>query len=270
MGERIMAMAASFDPHRFRSTAEHYRAGRPDYSPRLIRRVAALGGLTPAGRVLDLGCGPGLLAFAFAPLAAEVTAIDPEPEMLAAVAEGPGNVRPVQGSSFDLSPRLGRFRLVVMGRSFHWMERAETLRRLDEMVEPGGPVALFSTRQPDLPENAWVDEFKALRRRFEPDDPAHPRRRSGWVPHEAVLLDSPFNRLETASVIERREIAAETLVHRALSQSGTAPLRLGEARAREYTAAIEALAARQARRGMIAEVVESHALLGFRPGEEPT
>ena len=265
-----MAAAASFDPRRFRSTAEHYRAGRPDYSPRLIARVASLSGLTQAARVLDLGCGPGLLAFAFAPLAAEVTAIDPEPEMLAAVAQGPSNIRLVQGSSYDLSPALGRFRLVVMGRSFHWMDRAETLRRLDEMIEPGGPVVLFSTNQPDVPDNAWVEEFRALRRQFAPNDPSHPRLQPGWVHHEAVLLASPFGRLETASVIERREVSVDALAHRALSTSSSAPARLGEARARDFAAAVEAMAARHATRGMIAEVVESRALLGFRPGEEPT
>src|SRR5215472_284873 len=147
-GEQIMAEAELFQPRRFRSAAQHYLAGRPAYSPRLIRHVAQFTGLTTNNRVLDLGCGPGMLAGAFAPLAGEVIAVDPEPEMLR-IAEtefgGIWRISFVHGSSFDLSPALGYFRLVTMGRSFQWMDRVETLRRLDKLIEPGGTVALFNS-----------------------------------------------------------------------------------------------------------------------------
>ncbi len=139
--------------------------------------------------MLDLGCGPGLLSAAFAPFADQVVAVDPEPEMLAAVAKlAIPNLQSVRGSSFDLGPALGRFRLVTMGRSFHWMDRADTLRRLDALLKPSGAVALFDTSHPDLPINAWAAEFRALRRGYE-DDADHPRRTSGWLPHEAILLE---------------------------------------------------------------------------------
>src|SRR5271165_1053766 len=81
-GEQIMAEAELFQPRRFRTAARHYLAGRSAYSPRLIGHVAQLTGLATEDRVLDLGCGPGMLAGAFAPLAGEVVAMDPEPEML--------------------------------------------------------------------------------------------------------------------------------------------------------------------------------------------
>ena len=63
-----MADAAVFQPHRFRTAARHYLAGRPAYAPRLIRLVADLLRLSERDRLLDLGCGPGVLAgatFAF-------------------------------------------------------------------------------------------------------------------------------------------------------------------------------------------------------------
>src|SRR6516162_11522159 len=70
-GEQIMADAQLFQPRRFRSAAAHYLAGRPAYAPRLIGHVARFVGLGLDDRVLDLGCGPGVLAGAFAPLAGE-------------------------------------------------------------------------------------------------------------------------------------------------------------------------------------------------------
>src|SRR3954462_2167706 len=71
-GERIMAEGMFFEPHRFRSAARHYLSGRLAYAPRLIRLVAHLTDLTASDRVLDLGCGPRMLAGAFTPLVREV------------------------------------------------------------------------------------------------------------------------------------------------------------------------------------------------------
>lgn len=81
-----------------------------------------------------------------APYVAEVVGMDPEPEMLAegaahAAARGVRNVRWVAGGDRDLDRLrgdLGLFRVVTMGRSFHWMDRPATLRALDGMIERGG------------------------------------------------------------------------------------------------------------------------------------
>jgi SAM-dependent methyltransferase len=260
----------SLEPRRYRFAAAHYRAGRPDYAPLLIRRVARLAGISSRSRVLDLGCGPGLLAVAFAPFVAEVVAMDPEPEMLARVTEqAVSNVTPRQGSSYDLGSELGLFRLTTMGRSFHWMDRAETLRRLDELIEPGGTVALFQTHHPELPENAWAEEFRALCRRYADDEWRGARHRGpGWIRHEAVLLQSPFSHLEAAALVERRAVPANSLVDRVFSMSSTSPELLGD-KVEAVTEEIMAFAGTRAVDGMLTEVVESHALIAFRPGEEP-
>jgi ubiquinone/menaquinone biosynthesis C-methylase UbiE len=124
------------------------------------------------------------LARAFAPFTSEVLGIDPEPEMLRlAERDAPANVRFLEGSSYGLGPDLGMFRLVTMGRSFHWMDRVDTLRRLDRMIEPGGAVALFGDKHPELPENAWRQAFQNLVGRYAADDPhRHQRHRPGRGP----------------------------------------------------------------------------------------
>jgi tRNA/tmRNA/rRNA uracil-C5-methylase (TrmA/RlmC/RlmD family) len=118
---------------RFQSTAEYYIQYRPRYPQALINAVAELLALDGRRRLLDLGCGPGFLALAFAPWFEAVVGMDPEPEMLAAAeaeARAAGITRAlVLGGSEDLGPHLGRFRLVTMGRSFHWMDRDRTLVR---------------------------------------------------------------------------------------------------------------------------------------------
>jgi ubiquinone/menaquinone biosynthesis C-methylase UbiE len=250
------------DPTRYRTASAHYERGRVPYSPALIRRVAELTGLGAGHRVLDLGCGPGPLARRFAPLVAEVVAMDPTPEMLAearTLAAGIANIRFVAGSSYDIGPELGSFRLVVMGRSFHWMDRVDTLKRLDRMIEPSGAVALFFDSAPAIPANAWRKVWNDIRARYEPAAGPH-ERDSDWIRHEAVLLESPFAHLENIGVIERRAVDVETLVQRALSMGSTSPSHLGE-KMGDMVAEI-----RTALGDVREEVVETSALVAWRAG----
>jgi SAM-dependent methyltransferase len=263
-----MSMVIAFEPRRFESAAQYYLEGRPRYADRLIRRVADLLGLCGIQKLLDLGTGPGQLAIAFAPYVGEVTAIDPEPEMLRIAAEQASKsgvrLNLLEGNSYTLDGSLGLFELVTIGRAFHWMDRARTLQALEKLIRPVGAVALFSTRHPGVPENRWLKDYDALVDSYgEADSPRRLRRSADWVPHEAVLLDSSFPELERIGVIERRLTPLEQLVRRALSFSISSPGRIG-ARAKELAGAIRAILAPHAVDGMIREVVESEALLAFR------
>jgi SAM-dependent methyltransferase len=248
---------------RFRSTVPHYLAGRLRYPRPLIAAVACALGLEGNGRVLDLGCGPGFLALAFAPFVAEVVAMDPEPDMLAAAREAAagaaGRFTFILAGSAALGPHLGRFDLVTMGRSFHWMDRERTLLALDALVEPAGGVALFADGHPDAPENAWHAAWRAARERFAERDPRLEQR-----DHESVLARSPFSRIRRLADRYRRQASVDELVARALSTSTTSPEVLGAARA-DFEAAIRAAVAPYAAGGMVGELIEAEALLATRP-----
>lgn len=256
------------NPGRFRAAARHYLRGRPLYAPALIRRVAQLCGLNSTSRVLDLGCGPGMLALAFAPLVGEVIGIDPEPEMLRVARAEAARVGPRvecrEGSSADLGPDLGVFRMVAIGRAFHWMERQETLARLDRIVEPEGAVVLFGDDHPKVPDNRWAEAFDQVIDHYLGSDPTRAAWGApGWVRHEAVLLDSPFCRLERVAVIERRATPVEHLVDRALSYSRAWQSPDG-GRAEDLAGAVRQALAAFARAGVVTEVVETGALIASR------
>ena len=248
---------------RFRSTVAHYIAGRLRYPPALIAAVAGALGLAGEGRVLDLGCGPGFLAIAFAPFVAHVIAMDPEPGMLAAAREAargqPGRFTFVLGGSEDLVPELGRFSLVTMGRSFHWMDREKTLAQLDRMVEPKGGVALFRDRHPEAPQNAWCTAWRAIRDRYAEADPRHHAR-----DHERVLRQSAFADIRRLTERVERRASVDELVARSLSQSTTSPERLGAAQA-DFEAELRATLAPYVVDGAVTELVEAEALLATRP-----
>ena len=161
----------------------------------------------------------------------EVVGVDPEPEMLKRAASEAAQAgvcaQWVQGSSYDLSDALGRFQLVTMGRSFHWMDRVETLKRLEQLVNPDGAIVLIKDAHPEVPDNAWHKTFKEVTDRYANDDVAR-QIRATWLSHEAVLLDSPFRDLESVSVVTRHTTSVDTLVQRASSMSSTARSRLGD------------------------------------------
>jgi SAM-dependent methyltransferase len=267
-----MANDVPFFPDRFKSAAEFYLSGRPAYPKLLIKRVAQAAGLNHSHQVLDLGTGPGLLAVNFAPYAGGVAAVDPSSEMLAAAAENARreNVRIkfLQGSSFDLTPEFlgpdfARLRLVSIGRAFHWMDRAATLKTLDKIVEPDGVIALFSDSYPDVPENSWLKEFDEIIDGYSTGDPAKPLTR-GALKHEAVLLESRFSALETISVIEKRKTPVERFVDRALSFGATWHGRPGS-RLEDLPNEVRERLEKYAVNGVISEVTEGKALIARRP-----
>ncbi len=265
------AMTVPFEPHRFRSTVPYYVRYRVPYPNRLIAFVAERLGLERASHVLDLGCGPGQLAIAFARLGSTVTAIDPEPSMLAAAREGAAAARvslqTIEGSSYDLTPTLGPFRLVTLGRSFHWMDRDATLAVLDRMIERGGAIALFGDKRMETRGADWRALLERLREEFVPARATERRERKRTEePDEVVLLRSAFPSLERHGVIVTRRLGADDIVGRAYASSTTSPAALGERRPAFEQALREGLAG-LAPTGEFSEIVEVTALIARRSAD---
>jgi SAM-dependent methyltransferase len=261
-------MDSPLPQRRFRSAAKYYLSGRPPYPLLLIRRVVELCALNATHLMLDLGCGPGQLAIAFAPYVREVTALDPEPEMLEIASKnavsGDFKIKFVQGGSYSLGVHFGRFQAVTIGRAFHWMDRVATLNLLDTMIESNGAVVLFDDRHPKVPENSWCSSYEKVIDRYAEGDIERQKRRSpDWLRHEAILLASPFHQLERISIIERRLTEVKRFTDRALSLSITSRERLG-AKADDLTSEIRELMSSFALQGVVAEVVESTALIARR------
>jgi ubiquinone/menaquinone biosynthesis C-methylase UbiE len=265
-------MDAPYEPRRFASTVAYYQRYRLAYPGRLIARVAQLCGLRPGDPVLDLGAGTGMLAVEFARLGMAVTAMDPEPGMLAAceaAARAAGVTLTLrQGGSYDLTPDAGPFKLVTMGRSFHWMDRAATLRMLERIVVPDGGVALFHDAHPPVAENAWFKLLREVQDRFGRDQEAHIKeRRGGHSRYEPFLFASAFTQLDGLSVTIRQTLTTDDLIGRAFSMSTCSREKLGP-RAEEFADALSVALRELSPDGTFAEVAELVALLARRPQKD--
>jgi SAM-dependent methyltransferase len=188
----------------YEGTAWYYSRYRPVYPPSLVKILRENFKLDGTGRLLDLGCGPGPVAIALAHLFDEVLAMDPDDGMRA---EGEriaherriANIEWRFGGSKDLSPALGAFRLVTMGNSFHWMDRARTLDALYELVANGGGIAVVGEGAPipRPPMTPWRAAINTVFKRY------FPNRQSPWEQpdptpeerHEAYINRSRFEDL---------------------------------------------------------------------------
>ncbi len=263
-----MSQVRPYDPHRFQSAAGFYHH-RLFYPDRLIRRVIALTGLAPGEAVLDLGTGPGLLAVPFAAAGMAVTGADPEPLMLDAAAEAAQaanvTVSLWQGGSYELTPQMGPYQLVTIGRAFHWMDRAATLDMLDRIIAPGGAVALFHDAHPDVPENRWFRTLREISDRYSRDTGHVAERKVGaHRRYEPYLFASAFSQLDGLSVTSRTEITLDEMVGRGYSMSTCTPARLGDRQA-AFESDLRAALTPFATDGKFIEIAEMVAMVARRP-----
>ena len=183
----------------FAGTAWHYARYRPGYPKALFADLVARFHLDGTGRLLDLGCGTGQLTLPLAEHVAAAIGMDPEPEMLTeaarqAQAAHVTNVTWAQGSSDDLPGELGHFRLVTMGRSFHWMDREQLLAALDGMVDDDGGLVIANDSCLVRPTTTWQQAIEDIQHRFLPPDCqiSSPNLAHAHEPHMAILARSSF------------------------------------------------------------------------------
>lgn len=199
----------------FRGTAWHYARYRKPYPAELFELLRSRFALD---RVLDVAAGTGLAALPLAALAAEVVALDVEPEMLAELeANAPANVTTVVGRAEEIDESLGLFTLATIARAFHWLDRDEVLRRLHR-VSPG--LAIFGS---DAPSGEPWDAVAELAARYVGDR----RPRHSGETWAEVVARSPYRTPDELELEADWVWTADEVVGHTLSLSWASPALLG-------------------------------------------
>jgi SAM-dependent methyltransferase len=215
---------------RYDSTVPFYARYREPYPASFFREVARSQGLDGGQRLIDIGCGPGLLAVGFAPYVRSCVGVDVETEMLAAArveaARGGVRLELIQARIEDLPADIGTFDAVTIGRALHWFDRDEALAVLERIVAENGWIAICGTRAFGAAVHHWDGKFHEIRRAWSSD----PDESRYHIDFEEWFRGSRFRKIEDVEVIESHQVTIPDLIGRALSISTTSPEVLGDRR----------------------------------------
>ena len=160
----------------FTRQATVFNAAAPIAAEDALATIVAAASPGPDDTVLDVACGGGLVARAFAPHVRHATGIDVTPAMLdqarkAAAEKGLANTSWDQGDVTTLPYADGAFTIVATRFSFHhFIEPLEVLKEMVRVCAPGGRVVVVdSCPSEDKAKAAAFNRLELLR------DPSHTR-----------------------------------------------------------------------------------------------
>ena len=138
----------------FGAAAAAYAEHRPDYAPAAVRWALEP---APGSRVLDLGAGTGKLTATLAAAGAQVTAVEPDPAMLAQLHRALPGVPALPGSAEAIPLGDACMDAVLAGNALHWFDMAVAGPEIARVLTPGGVLAgLWNVLDDTV---AWVAEL---------------------------------------------------------------------------------------------------------------
>jgi len=146
---------ATGNPTDFGAAADSYRRGRPDYPADLVGWL-----VNGAERVADVGAGTGKLTGVLRGLGCAVTAIDPDPRMLAALGTDHAEVATAVGQGEDIPLPDASVDAVTYGQAWHWVDRTAASREAARVLTAGGALGLIWNFRDESYE--WIAELTSV------------------------------------------------------------------------------------------------------------
>lgn len=147
----------------FGAAATAYAEHRPGYAEAAVRwALEPVRDRRPI-RVADVGAGTGKLTATLARLGADVTAVEPDPQMLAELRRAMPGVRSVPGSAEELPLPDASVDAVLAGQAMHWFDLDRAMPEIARVLTPGGVFAGLWNVDDDRV--GWVAELAEISKR---------------------------------------------------------------------------------------------------------
>ncbi len=147
----------------FGAAAAAYAEHRPGYAEAAVRwALEPVGDRRPV-RVADIGAGTGKLTAALVGLGADVTAVEPDPQMLAELRRAMPEVRSAPGSAEEMPLPDASVDAVLAGQAMHWFDMDRAMPEIARVLTPGGVFAGLWNVDDDRV--GWVAELAEMSKR---------------------------------------------------------------------------------------------------------
>jgi SAM-dependent methyltransferase len=146
----------------FGAQASAYEAGRPDYPREAVAWMLDPVSAEAQPSVADVGAGTGKLTRVAVAVGAQVTAIDPDPDMLDALRTAVPDVPTHVGTAENLPLPDASQDAVILGQAWHWVEPVAGSLEVARVLRPGGVLGLiWNIRDESTP---WVRRLTEIMR----------------------------------------------------------------------------------------------------------
>ena len=130
----------------FEETADLFNEVRPGYPLSLVDDVLHLSGISPNGRILEIGCGPGNATLPFAQRGFHITAVELGTRLSELAAQNLSpfpNVTILNSSFEEWSLEKHAFDLVIAAEALHWIPPEIAYPKVAASLKDFGSAAFF-------------------------------------------------------------------------------------------------------------------------------
>ncbi len=214
----------------FNEDAERYDRARPRYPAALFDDLAALAGIGPGCRVLEIGCGTGQATVSLAERGCEIVAVELGADLAGVARRNLARFPAVQvvHGNFETWPLPPEpFDVVFAATAFHWIDPAMRVGKAADALRTGGALATIKTEHVAGGTQPFFAEMQACYERWDPATPPGLRcEPSDAIPNDGDAItrsgrfEPPVFRRHTADIGYTREQYIDVLLtysgHRAL------------------------------------------------------